>query len=407
MNRRSVAALACLLGAAVGCGSTTTPPPAADSAAQDLGPTDTPDTPDAAPPQDAPADLADGALPTDAPDQGRPALDGGASLVGRWRLVAVDGMDADGGPRRFTDVNGPFMTGDGMTHQARVNGMLLVSPARLAGVFGFVFDDHFVAFDPTRDYDTAFLVNGFAAPGLLDDAAGAFRVPGGMDATITRNPDGTISTVDRMSGSRSTYARVGFSSPRTSLSAQGQAQLFRPAMATGLTRPRVALVWDRPGTALAEGPGSTLTLSRVAPFARFPVNLPGPPPELAQGTVGGVRVGLAYLVGYEDLDSNDRFTGMGPMDSDGGTPDAGGPTADIFRALSRVALAWRGEGTPTEAFEASVFRELTPGWQYVLLHPDASTGSLGMTPFDPTTAVSPDLLFSPTVLARRPPDLVP
>jgi hypothetical protein len=316
-------------------------------------------------------------------------------------------MDGDGGPRRFTDVNGPFLTPDGMTHQARVNGLLLVSPARLAVTFGFVFDEHFVAFDPAREYDNAYLVNGFAVPGLLDDPTGTFRLPGGMDLTLTRNPDGTLSTVDRMSGTRSTYARLGFTSPRASVSAQGQAQLFRPALAAGLTRPRVALVWDRPGTALSEGQGTTLTLSRAAPFARFPVNLPGPPPEPAQGTVGGVRVGLVYLVGYEDLDSNDRFTGMSPMDPDGGAPDGAVPTADVFRALSRIALAWRGEGAATEAFEASVFRELLPGWQFVLLHPDAGTGALGMTPFDPTSPVSPDVLFSPTPLARRPPDLVP
>ncbi len=327
------------------------------------------------------------------------------SLAGTWRAVAFEFRNAMGTMVRIADTNTPIPTPGGGTVPVRANGLLTLGPTRVAEAFGILANDHFNANGMAMAYENALSAYGFGAAGVLTPDSFVFR--GGMMLAFTRNADETITQTDPMSGNRTTWARTTTLPIRREIHATGYAQLYRPLGTMPFANPRVALAWDRTGSAggytytndqpLMPGGGTGFMIDAVTP------------PTDAVGNVAGTSVAVAYLIVYDDRDDNGRYDGDGSVgDPDAGVTDGGGTSSDTLRGRSPIAIAFRSEGTPAAGFSVSTFRDLLPGMQYVHVHLDgAAFGRVTLAPFDPTNIVAPDVAINPDIDRSRIPDIVP
>lgn len=345
--------------AALGCGSTIVLPPATDGGVAGDQPAAT----------DQPAAGDDAAV-----DAGATADAPASALEGRWRLTRFEFDGEDGVRRTITDVDGPLTTATGETTTARANGTLVVAGDRLALANGTLVNGHFYTFA------TGYSAAGFGAAGLLDPGTGRFTLVGStMGVTLARNADDTVSiTGDSFGTTRLTFARAPTTAVVERISAVGLAMIREmPAPATGANL-RVALLWDRPGT-VPDVETNGVAVTFMGRFATYPVVLAGPPPAEARARVGIAEVALARVVLYRDLDGSLTFD----------------RAVDRGIAISPVGIAWR-DATPGVETMNNPVRDLTPGYQYVHMHGDASLGRPAVTPFDNNNLVAPDL---PVVLS--------
>ncbi len=352
--------------ATLGCGSTVIlPPPAADAgttpADQGIAPNDAPTA-------------ADTPTVTDAP-----ALE---PLNGRWRLTRYEVDGADGTRRTLTDVDGPIEGATGETTIGRANGVLVVADDRLAASVGTLIMGHFYT------YDTGYSANGFAAAGLLDQATGRFSAVGStMGITLQRNPDGTmVITGDSFGTSRLTFVRAPVTASVDRISTTGLAMIREAMPGGGLTNLRVALFWDLVG-AVPDVESNGVAVRFTGRFATYPVVLAGPPPEAVRARVGAATVALARVALYIDQDGSLTFN----------------RAMDRAVAISPVGIAWRDETAGVD-MSATPMRDLTPGYQYVHIHPDPGLQRPAVTPDDNANLVSPDL---PVILSMSSTPVIP
>lgn len=344
---------------ALGCGSTVIlpPPTAADGGTA---------------PADRVTPAGDALATDDAPTVGDAptAADAGVStLNGRWRLARFEFDGEDGVRRTLTDVDSPVPSTGGVPVPARANGTLVVADDRLALSAGTLINGHFYT------YETGYSANGFGVTGLLDQATGRFTVPGSpMGVTLERNADGTVSlSGDSFGTSRLTYTRAPVPPVVERLSAVGLAMIREaPPPPTGPNL-RVALFWDHVG-AVPDTETNGVAVRFNGRFATYPVVLAGPPPAEVRARVGLATVALARIALYADQDGSLTYD----------------RNVDRGVAISPVAIAWRDDTPGVEAMNNPV-RDLSPGYQYVHVHPDTGLGRPAVTPFDNTHLVAPDL----------------
>ncbi len=307
------------------------------------------------------------------------------SIVGAYRLVAYDTPDGDGGMIHVTDVNTPVESG-GVTYDIRGNGLLIIATNRIAESVAFLANDHSYADDTAADYASSSGMYGFAVPGALTGTTFTFF---GMSITFEQNADGTIAQVDASAGTRITWAPTAIVPGRTSISLEGQAQKWRSSSSAPLATPRVALAWDRPGSAggvitdndspISFGPFATATY-RIAVTS---------PPAGAIGALGGTSIAMGYPIVYDDTNHTGAYE----------------PGVDTLRGVASLAVAWRS-GAASLAFDRSGVRELQEGLQIAAVHADYATARLGATPFDPATVMPPDLAVDIAPTGVTIPDIV-
>jgi hypothetical protein len=346
----------------LGCGSTVvlTPSttdsgaaPADQGAVATDAAVDVPVTGDAPVVGDAPA-VVDASAPT---------------LNGRWRLVRFEFDGEDGVRRALTDVDSPIPNAMGEPVPARGNGTLTVADDRLALTTGTLINGHFYT------YDTGYSANGFGVTGLLDQATGRFTLPGSsMGLTLQRNADETVSiTGDSFGASRLTYARAPSPVVVDRISTVGLAMIREVPAPPTPANLRVALFWDHVG-AVRDTESNGVAVRFAGRFATYPIVLAGPPPAEVRARVGVANVALARIALYVDQDASLTFD----------------RTVDRAVAISPVGIAWRDD-TPGADTMNNPVRDLTPGYQFVHIHPDSGLGRPAVTPYDNTNLVAPDL----------------
>jgi hypothetical protein len=344
-------------------------------------------------PPDATADASlDAPGASDGGDAPVPSVDGGeagvTSLAGTWRLVRLETRTAENRPLTLTDSN-TTVSSPGGSYFARANGMLFLSDTRLSLTSAILVNDH-LGVDQNATTDESVSAYGIAVPGSL--AQQSFSIPGAPSILFVRNADGTITQQPGTANdARMTWARVDGLVASGAVGGLGVAVRVSPG---GVFEPgtalRVTLAWDLPGSA-----GVTLTHDAPLTFlphgyAAFEVAVNAPPAE-ALAEFGAVRAAVAHVLVYDDTDGNGQFD----------------PATDVLRGRSPIVIAFRSPGTPSSALRTSPLRDLLPGMQFAHLHSDYTVpGGLGLTPFDPTHPIAPDVPVQPGVLSAPLPDLL-
>lgn len=349
--------------------------------------------PDVAPADDAGPAVDVAPLPTDVvvpqgdtPTPGADVVAPEMALAGRWRVVRYRFVRADGSIVTLTDENAPYTDpGTGAMAMVRTNGVVTLTPSRLAIALSALASDHIYSTGVMSGRDE-FSATAFAVPGLLDTRAGAFELPGGQTTYEVRaiGPDALRMRFAAGPDNYVELARATTAPTLARLNAVGGAELLRPALQRPMTHPRAALLWVRPGVrGLIETNG--VALSFMGNWAPFPVTLADAPPMEARFTVSGVELAAAMIAVYDDRNDNRA------MELAGG---------DALRGLSQITIAWRGDAAqpPDPTFARTAFVDLQPGYQLAWRARDVSTGGVALIPFDNTRPISPDAPVSPTEL---------
>jgi hypothetical protein len=159
----------------------------------------------------------------------------------------------------------------------------------------------------------------------------------------------------------------------------------------------VGLLWDLPGSArVAETSSSDLAFSGGGVLATYRMALPSIAPG-AEAVVNGVRLAVAHIVVYDDVDRNGRFD----------SAMAGGTGPDIPRGVSPIGVAVHLGGTPDPMFDSTPFRLLKPGWQFVNVERNSDPRPAVLVPYAMANPIRPDVPVSETRVPRRILDLVP
>lgn len=306
-------------------------------------------------------------------------------LAGRWRVVRYQLLRADGTPALLTDTPAPYTDpGTGATAVVRTNGVLTLTPSRFALSLCALAGDHVYSSGVTMGRDDI-SATGLAVPGLLDDRAGRFDLPGGQTSYSVRSlgPD-ALRVEFQPDAGYVEFERATTAPALARVNAVGGIERLRPAAQRAMAHPRAALLWVRPGVrAPLETNG--VALQFTGNWAPYPLALAEPPAAEARFALNGVTLAAAMIVVYDDV-NDDRQLGF-----------AGG---DALRGVSSLTLAWRAESaTPPEAgFARTAFVDVQPGYQLAWRTRDISTGGVTLIPFDNTRPISPDAQVSPTEL---------
>ncbi len=387
---RHTVVLACLALALLGCASSTT---------RSIGPED---VPVASPTDLSRAPSTDGALLSSgvsvALDAGTPPSDAGTfALQGRWRVVDWVHTAPDGGVLHLTD-NDSMVTrpGSGATYALRVNGFLTLRPTSMHFSFGTQINGHFYAVNPASSPGSppdAFSATGISTVGILDELSGTFTpAVGSVVFAFVRRPDGRITLrTSRLDGvSLTTFASVSTDSPPIpTLHLFALAQLVPGVTSRPFAHPRVSIFWDHPGASpILES--STSPIVFVSGSAVFPVVQSIAPPRGSVGSVGGVSVAVGYPLVYDDVNANGQWDGP----------------PDLARALGPMAVVFRGNEPPTDAYALSPFADCAPGYTLALLQSDAPSAVSTFLPWDTTHGVAPDVSVAAMTLTQGVPHLV-
>jgi hypothetical protein len=290
---------------------------------------------------------------------------------------------------RLTDRNMPLpdpMTGRDTA--LRANGVLHLATSRMSLAFGILANDHFYPYRDARGADR-FSADGFTVPGRLDSRAGTFTIPGNpTPLRFVLQPDGRLVLDSPEDRTRLTLERAPVAAGLPELLLGGAAIMQDIPRFVPLAHPRVALFWEVPARDGSGGYSEAFSaaLTFTMGYAAFFITRATPPPEGARHRVGGSAVAVGWLGVYDDRDDSRTFN-----------------PADRLRTVSPIAIAWLAEGRSS----APGFEDLAPGYNLVHQHQDYVTGAVGLTPFDATHPVSPDVPVPPRDSDERLPDLLP
>jgi hypothetical protein len=269
----------------------------------------------------------------------------------------------------------------------RANGVLNLATSRLSLAFGILANDHFYPYSDARTAE-GFSAEGFTVPGRLDSRAGTFSIPGNpTPIRLQLQSDGRLVLDSPEDRTRVTLERAPVFVGLPELLLGGAATVRDVTRFVPLAHPRVALFWEVPARDGRDGYNESYSaaLTFTMGYAAFFITRAGAPPEGARHRVGGSAVAVGWLGVYDDRDDSRTYN-----------------AADRMRTVSPIAIAWLAEGRSS----APGFEDLAPGYNLVHQHPDYVTGAVGLTPFDATNPVSPDIPVPLRDADERLPDLL-
>jgi hypothetical protein len=326
-----------------------------------------------------------------------PREDGGQifSPVGTWRLTSFRFIMM-GSETVITDQNRSIPADP--TGRYRVNGTLDVALDHVAFAWGVLRSDHFFVANPMIDVDNGYSGTAFYLDGTLDIATGRFSA-GAFSLELFATSNNVVTLRSMRDGWVATFNRDPLQALPlgATMNFEGSAQQIAAEVSDPFVQPRVALLWDRPGSNdWIETNGANFVFN-AGVFGGYRMALTTVPPG-AFGTVDGVRVAYAYITVYDDVDRNGMFN----------SSMVGGVGPDVPRGVSPIAIAVRdGAGVGGDVFAESPFRLLRIGWQFVNIERDSNPQPAVLVPYAMTNPVRPDVPVSETPQRRRFLDLLP
>jgi hypothetical protein len=85
----------------------------------------------------------------------------------------------------------------------------------------------------------------------------------------------------------------------------------------------------------------------------------------------------------------------------------GGTGPDVPRGVSPIGVAVHMGGAADATFDASPFRLLKPGWQFVNVERNSDPRPAVLVPYSMTNPIRPDVPVSETPVRRRILDIIP
>ncbi len=263
----------------------------------------------------------------------------------------------------------------------RINGLLYIRERSIAYADAWLTDagDLDLWWGAAPDRGVLPAVTAWAGKGELLRSQGVFYVydwPARL--AFQQNSDGTLTFPIPWTRTTATVERCAEPKPRNSIRLSAQLLRFddrKPPNPEPLARPRATLLWERPAATAIASADQPLSFAPGTRFERagFAVDLTHPPPDSAVSEIDGQRVAVAHLVVYDDVDHSDQ------LDHSLVGKSAG---RDIVRAISNVAVFWRGPESTPELPPGNSFVDTWPGYQLVTVAPD-SRSTRGHTPWIP------------------------
>lgn len=313
---------------------------------------------------------------------------------GEWRMTTFR-FNLNGIPTQLTDTN-RSLPGD-PANRYRINGTLDITSNRLAFAWGVLRNDHAFISDPSVDIDEGYSLTAFYWNGMLD-AVGQRFVTGAVSLDYSFDAPNVL----RLSSAREGWTALFVRDARTALPAMtnmvldGSALQISPTTSDPFVAPRVALLWDVGGSAEVDEASSTpVVFSPGGVVATYRMTVPSLSMRAIR-PVGSTLVAFAHVVIYDDVDRSGRFN----------SSMAGGTGPDILRGVSPVGIGIRLVGPTDAMFEASPFRLLKEGWQFVNVERNSEPRPAVLIPYAMSNPVRPDVPVSETAVRRRILDLL-
>jgi hypothetical protein len=308
------------------------------------------------------------------------------SLIGRWRVMRLDVRGAPGGQRDFAlAVSTKYPPPDGRAMRIGMNGMAYIRERSMSYSDAWITEQGQLNLWWGAGPDKGVLptLTGWAGKGSATE--GAFRFtdwPGQI--VFARNADGTVTFQIPWTRTTATIERAAEPTPRSDLRVSALILRFddgKSPAPEAMERPRATLLWERPVSAALSTEDQPLSFRPGPQFERasLEVNLPGPPPEPALSKVDGVRFAVAHVIVYDDVDGSAHFE----------HPLVGATAArDRVRAISNVAILWRGPERWENEPAGDPFIDTWPGYELVTIGPDGRS-TIGHTPWVPERELFP------------------